>query len=479
MSDLLAEKGIRLTIEADELLKEKKDDRLVQLILGLGKALVTREDIERITHKEESKANEKVEVIQADHFRPIAKEYEADFRVVHNYDVTGKSRTRGGGDDFINYFKNRYTKLSRMIRTPPAQPKVELAEVKKYIGQRVSVVVMVKEKKETKKGNLLLEVEDLSGTFKIVVSDIGKRGLLEEAKLILLDDTIGVAGKVLEPYIIAESIHWPDLLIMRERKLAEKDLAIAYLSDIHFGSKYFLERNLNGFVEWLYGRGKLKELAGKVKYLVIAGDVVDGVGVYPNQEKELIAKDIYLQYKMFDDFIEQLPDYIQVIVGPGNHDAVRRGEPMPAIGNDLIKSNVTKIGSPSTVVIEGLKHVIYHGTSIDSFIAALPNFSYNHPEKVMAEFLKRRHLSPIYGENLIVPEKTDYFVLEEEPDVLHCGHVHKNGYLLYRGSLIVNSGTFQDRTEFQIKQGHIPTPAMVPIHEIKYGRLKTLDFRSA
>lgn len=480
MSDLLSEKGIRLTIEADELLKEKKDDRVIQRILELEKPLITKEDIEALLRVEGSKPlQNKVEIIQADNFRPIAKEYEPDIKVMHMYDVSGKSRTRGEVDDFINYFRNRYAKLARMIRSPTGYSRISLSDVKKHIGERVSLVVSVREKRETKKGNLLLEVEDLTGTFKIVVSDSGKKLLLEEAKSILLDDIIGIAGKILEPYLIAESIHWPDIPITRERKLAENDLAIAYLSDIHFGSKYFLEKNLGTFVDWLHGRGELKELAGKVKYIVIAGDIVDGIGIYPNQEKELITKDIYLQYKMFDDFIERLPDHIQIIVGPGNHDSVRRGEPMPAIGNDLIKSNVIKIGSPSTVNIEGLKHIVYHGTSIDSFIAALPYLSYNHPEKVMAEFLKRRHLSPIYGENLIVPEKTDYLVLEEEPDVLHCGHVHKNGYLLYRGSLIVNSGTFQDRTEFQVKQGHIPTPAMVPVHEIKYGRLKTLDFRSS
>ncbi|MBS3067472.1 hypothetical protein J4450_02115 [Candidatus Micrarchaeota archaeon] len=97
----------------------------------------------------------------------------------------------------------------------------------------------------------------------------------------------------------------------------------------------------------------------------------------------------------------------------------------------------------------------------------------------MVEYLKRRHLSPIYGGNLIIPEKVDYFVIEDEPDVLHCGHVHKNGYALYRGTLVINSGTFQDRTEYQIKQGHVPTPAIVPVYEAKYGRLKSIDFKTS
>ena len=104
--------------------------------------------------------------------------------------------------------------------------------------------------------------------------------------------------------------------------------------------------------------------------------------------------------------------------------------------------------------------------------------SYMHSEKVMVEYLKRRHLSPVYGGNLIIPEDVDYMVIEEPPDIMHCGHIHKNGYAQYRGTLVINSGTFQSRTEFQIKQGHVPTPALVPVYETKTGKLRTLDFNS-
>ena len=69
-------------------------------------------------------------------------------------------------------------------------------------------------------------------------------------------------------------------------------------------------------------------------------------------------------------------------------------------------------------------------------------------------------------------------VIEEPPDVFHCGHVHKNGYAQYRGTLVVNSGTFQDRTDFQVKQGHVPTPGLVPVLEMKHNRLRMLDFKS-
>ena len=38
---------------------------------------------------------------------------------------------------------------------------------------------------------------------------------------------------------------------------------------------------------------EMREIASHVKYVLMAGDVVDGVGVYPGQAKELAIKDIY------------------------------------------------------------------------------------------------------------------------------------------------------------------------------------------
>jgi DNA polymerase II small subunit len=115
---------------------------------------------------------------------------------------------------------------------------------------------------------------------------------------------------------------------------------------------------------------------------------------------------------------------------------------------------------------------------MDSLISSVPGLSYTHPERVMVEYLKRRHLSTLYGGNPIIPENIDYLIVEDPPDILHGGHVHKNGYTKYRGTVVINSGTFQDQTDFQIKQGHVPTPCLVPVYEFKHQRLRTLDFMS-
>ena len=96
----------------------------------------------------------------------------------------------------------------------------------------------------------------------------------------------------------------------------------------------------------------------------------------------------------------------------------------------------------------------------------------------MKEILKRRHLSPIYGGNVVTPSKSDSLVIDEVPDILHMGHIHKNGYDEYHGTALVNSGTWQARTSFQIKQGHIPTPALLSVYDARTTSLLQVDFNS-
>jgi DNA polymerase II small subunit len=76
----------------------------------------------------------------------------------------------------------------------------------------------------------------------------------------------------------------------------------------------------------------------------------------------------------------------------------------------------------------------------------------------MKILLKARHLSPVYGQRTpISPELEDMMVINEVPDVFHSGHVHVMDVQNYRGTLIINSGTWQDQTPFQQTMGIMPT----------------------
>lgn len=472
--DSIYAKGIRLAPDAYSYLESSAiEPAVLQKIIESGKFMLTKDDIDGFVSAEEKIPTEAV-VSRSPTFKPMAKEWSPSFKVVDKSDVSGKSRCTGKLENFVAHFRDRFERISKILRARMTQHTiVTTGRLKPTAGAKVRLIAMVNKKQMTKKGNVLLEVEDEEGAAKIVVMK-DTAGFKVHNK-ILNDDIVAFDGKNADELFICDNVEWPDMPFAREQRKSERDVAIAYLSDLHLGSKKFLEGEFTHFINWLNGSEGRQDLAGKVKYIAIAGDIADGIGIYPEQEKELAVKDIYKQYEMFDTFMEKVPDYITVVVGPGNHDAVRRAEPQPIIPYDMIESEVVRVGSPSRVEIEGIRHLIYHGNSLDSIIAT-GGLTYENPHEAMLELVRRRHLSPIYGQNLIVPEDHDYLVIEDEPDVVHMGHVHKNGHMFYRGALLLNSGTFQDRTDFQVRMGHVPSPGLVPILEAKTGKVSYMGF---
>ncbi|MGC8648666.1 MAG: DNA-directed DNA polymerase II small subunit [Candidatus Micrarchaeia archaeon] len=471
-------KNINIDIIASELIKmREKDPTMLIVNAEIIKSIIAS------TNKTSKKEINEVEVRRVAEFKPLAADIDA------NYIIEAKEpqRAEGSTTDFINYFNNRLEKLKKIISQHKNEclPLQSLEMLKKLgSGRDVCIAGMVKTKFTTKKGNILLEIEDNTDSAKIIfmngTSDQSKK-LFSSASNIIFDEVVAIKGKYNDPFVMANEIIWPDVPF-KEKKTINEDLAIGFISDVHVGSKVFLEKNFLHLLEWLNGRiDDNKELAGKIKYLIVGGDAADGIGVYPNQEKDLAIMDMYEQYRKLFAYLELLPDYIQIFVLPGNHDSVQRAEPQPPFTEDLLKDfkkpNIHMISNPSYLTLNGIEVLTYHGTSLDSMIHTIPGLSYSKPEQVMIEILKRRHLSPIYGGNVIIPSREDNLVINKVPDILHMGHIHKNGLANYHNVHIVNSGTWQDRTEFQIKQGHMPSPAILPVYEIKYNRFTNINFK--
>ena len=495
-------KGFRVSLAVERYLssldKQKKElffAKGIEMLKERGVVFITKNVVESIIEelslqKELEKAKEKVKekkeekkeksiVVKRSLGKPIAAEYESSIKPKHEEDVTGKSRTQGTVKDFVNYFRNRFYSFRAMFRMSlKGYDEIKVEDLKKSDGEKVKVYCMIYEKSISRNGNLLLRIEDLTGMGVAVVPKSSEK--FEQAKELIEDEVVMLYGVVRRGLLIVEDFDEPELP-RREFPVVEKDLAILYLSDLHFGSVYFMQKLFDRFLRWIKreeGNQRARKLAEKVKYIIVAGDIVDGVGIYPGQEKELIVKDIFKQYSLFDRFVESLPSYIDVIIIPGNHDAVRRAEPMPALSKDLIASDVVSLGNPAVVDIEEVRHLLYHGTSMDSIIASIPRLNYTNIRDVMAFLLKKRHLSPIYGTNPIVPEKIDYLLIRSVPNIVHMGHLHRYAKGLYKGIALINSATFQAQTEYQLKQGHIPTPGIVPVLELKHSSLSLLDFNS-
>lgn len=403
-----------------------------------------------------------------------------DFKILQ--DTSKKSYTSGEISNLISYFESRYEKESKILLQ---RPELKLAQKIEEIGKDQSdlaLILMVNEVRTTKKGHKLIEFEDDTGQIPVLFSKDNAE-LISEAEKLVKDEVVGILATKMSgdnKLAIANQIIHPDVPRIPQIKM---DFGIVFLSDVHIGSKTFLPEAFERFIMWInceYGNEEQVEIAKNVKYLIIGGDIVDGIGVYPNQEQELEIKDIRQQYDKAASYLGQIRNDIKIIISPGNHDASRVAEPQPAVPEKYASAlyeldNVEFISNPGYVSLDGVKVLIYHGRSFDDLAMSVKGFSHERNDILMEELLKKRHLAPIYGDRTpLASELEDYLVIEDVPDVFHTGHVHINTHRVYNGIHLINSGTFQNQTEFQKIYNIDPTPAEVPI--LDKGVYKQLKF---
>lgn len=414
-------------------------------------------------------------------------------KVVVSYKEEPKKREP---QDFVSYFTMRYKALESLLRG-----RTELTNlgsisriIKKKEKEAVSLIGVVKEKQVTKNKNIILTLEDNTGQINILVNK-NKTELYNMVKDVVLDEVLGATGANSDNIVFANNIIWPDTPLDKPLKKAKEEGFVIFLSDLHVGSNKFLEEQLQKFISWIRGEvgtEKQKEMAKKVKYIFIVGDLVDGVGVYPGQETELDIEDIYEQYRACAELLDKIPQNIEIIICPGNHDAGRLAEPQPAMYKDFAKPlwslpNVTMVSNPAVVNIhasqefEGFDVLLYHGYSFDYYVANVDsirnNGGYDRPDLLMKFLLKRRHLAPTHTSTLYVPDpKKDPLVIKKIPDFFVTGHIHKASIANYRNITMVCGSCWQSKTGFQQKVGHHPEPCRVPIVNLKTRAAKMLRF---
>ena len=394
--------------------------------------------------------------------------------------------------DFVKYFRNRYGELRRILQE---RPELEnLISINKIGNQKqsFSVVALVSSKRITKNKNILLEVEDTSGRLSVLISQ-NKPDVYEKAKDVVLDSVIGIRGMGNRDIVYANDIIHPDA-VLKEKVSLIRDEAIAFISDVHVGSKMFLEKNFLKFIEWINGHVgdvRQKEDALKVKYLFVTGDTIDGIGVYPGQELLLTIKDITEQYKKLAEYLDRIRKDVTIILCPGQHDAVRVAEPQPALEKEYAYplhelDNLILVSNPALLEIEngdrrGFKVLMYHGASMHSVINEVDSLrgirAHDTPSKVVKYLLKTRHLCPIHSSVTYIPnEKQDELIIREIPDVITTADLHKTDVDTYNNILIICNSCWQSITPFEEKVGNHPDPCKVPILNLKTKQIKIIDF---
>jgi len=384
------------------------------------------------------------------------------------FEPTSKITSGEGVKGYNALFSSRFNKLKRIISDRPESKMVKsAASVKTAKSDEDIYVCGLVTARNIERNITKLILEDPSGIFEGIIFD---NELQKTANTLLMDQFVMARislGKN-SGYIIKDLI-LPDIPDQAKNK-SESEAYAVFLSDLHIGSKYFMEEEFSEFVSWI---SSPDPVARKIRFVLIGGDVVDGVGIYPNQNKELVCQTIQEQLKKVEDLIDKIPKNVKIIIMPGNHDPGRRALPQPAIPRKYNsglweRENVVMVGNPAMVSLNGVKIMMFHGQSIDDIVKTTPGLSYDKPTNVMRHLLKARHLSPIYGSQTpIAPEMEDLLVIEDIPDIFHVGHVHRAELNMYKGILLVNSGSWQKQTPFQASVGMTPNPGIAIMVNLK------------
>jgi DNA polymerase II small subunit len=394
------------------------------------------------------------------------------------------SSSEGKLENFIAYFGDRYQRLVKLFRArkePQEAITISTAlkqnhggrETKQTEDSKTRLIGLATSKKVTNKGSIIIELEDPTGMISSLISSKDDK-LSKKGSRVLLDQVVCMEGVMrTDKTMSVRDITWADVPYDNKPNRAKDPVYAVLVSDIHYGSSKFLKEEFEQFICWLRGEGPTDEaarIAKGVRYLVIAGDLVDGLGVYPNQEEELEVKDIYEQYDQLSQYLRRIPSTIEVVAIPGNHDATRLSLPQPPIPEKYIEpirkscSTFHMLGNPAFVRMHDVGTLIYHGKIIDNILSTLPEISSKTVTQALHELMRCRHLAPTWEpDNPITPANEDLLVIEKIPDIFHTGHIHINAVSQYRGVLTVNSGAFQSQTSYQKSMGVKPTPGIIDV----------------
>jgi DNA polymerase II small subunit len=447
-------------------------EKLLELKAGAaGEAkVITEGDVEKLIPRETSHEQERSPVSEA-----------AELEVIS--DPTQAIAPADGAEGFGRLFRDRYQRLFSIVRERlDTKSSASISATKNLApGKKVKVAGLLSDR-SSKRGVVELRVDDPTGNLKVVCQG----GPAEKAALEAPLDSMVVVevSKAKSGQLFTGSVVLPDVPGRRVVSSSHRVYAVL-LSDVHIGSRMFRADDFARFLQWLNGSLGDNDVVSRIKYLVIAGDLIDGVGVYPGQEFQLAERDPKKQYELAGQLLKQVPGHVQIVISPGNHDAVRQALPQPAVAVDMAESlyamdNVRWVGDPAYIKLHGVTFLVYHGKSLDDVIATTPNLAYDRPTDAMKLLLRARHLAPTYGKRTALsPELRDYMVVDQVPDVFHVGHVHTYGELSYRGTLLVNSGTWQAQTQFQLNMGMEPTPSIVPVLDLSTLKVVRRNFGAA
>jgi len=164
------------------------------------------------------------------------KAKEEKVKVINSYGEDSKKRNI---QDFVRYFNMRYKALENILRhRPDLKNIITINRIKnKRDRETVSLIGIVVDKKITKNKNIILTLEDQTGSINVLINK-NKPEIFNEARSIVMDEILAIEGVNGNNIIFANKVFWPEVTTKELKKSSDDSYAL-FLSDLHVGSNNF------------------------------------------------------------------------------------------------------------------------------------------------------------------------------------------------------------------------------------------------
>ena len=413
-------------------------------------------------------------------------------RVFVKLDVPERTPVKPDFSAFQQLFQNRFDQLSNILLE---NFKNSEAILKRKINAEESqirsglIIGMVQDTRVLHTNKFVIQLEDPESeiiTNCVMVQDSPS---FPEYRDILRDTVIGISGVLPKNFREGDvTAFWGKDVIrpgfpVKSFNRTFDSHRILFIADLHFGSKYFSRGVFAKLIKFLNLQDldpTYKDIAKEIKTIIIAGDLVDGVGRFSNQKDHITTHSFQAQYEGLAEILIEIPSHIQIIIIPGEHDATQAALPQPAIDRQISQAlltipNLTSHGNPLRLTLEDMNLLVFHGQGNELFQKHFQESRFN-PGTAVQQLLEYRHLHPEYGSyNPLAPFKRDYLVIDEIPDVFVSGHLHHAYFEEYKGIKIITCGTFQRENQRKTQLKGKVSLGIIPILDTVTGSVEMID----
>src|SRR3989344_2486742 len=147
--------------------------------------------------------------------------------------------------DFVGHFRARYKEIQNIIlRRTDLDNLISINKISN-VRQKFVIVGMVSEKRITKNRNLIVVFEDLTGKTNVVFK--AGSNCFSDASELQLDEVVAIRCTGNNELIMGHEVFFPDSYVLSKTKFND-DCGLAFISDIHVGSKKFLRPEFEKFI---------------------------------------------------------------------------------------------------------------------------------------------------------------------------------------------------------------------------------------